>query len=378
MKKNTKLVLGILASILCFGAIGTTTYFLVNNENNPVIPSDKEYEVNIYYFKDDVKDESLTSSFKQKESEKLNLFDYRIDIKDYEFISKSINGWTLNIKEDTNINFYYQKIKEDDGNEDLNPVKNVKVDIYTSDDGINGDFTINDTLTLTDLNNTSISISNIHSLVKEKKPSLSDYHLNFASSYLDGNYCALYLYKNSDGSGESDTPEGLVNVQVSLFVDYLNDDESYIGGQYYSVGLSASQISLNNILSNIQFQDNTISKDLIINYSLSKIEGNKCDLYVYEDGTPDSVPDDKEYDNYKRCVCNACGSELEWQTGWTIAPYEGAACPNINCGGDGYFKEYEYWVDPENYQTVKMVFKRKGESTSLTKEYLTSIGQIND
>ena len=109
MKKNTKTILGIMASILCLGAVGTSAYFIFKDDENIVAP-ETEYNLVINYYKDNVIDQSLTKVVEVKANESVDLTNYRIELEGFRFVSINNINWVLEMNQDYEIDFYYSKI----------------------------------------------------------------------------------------------------------------------------------------------------------------------------------------------------------------------------------------------------------------------------
>lgn len=357
MKKNAKLVLGLLASILCVGAIGGLVYGIYKiSDDNSVNKEKKSYDITINYFKDNVIDANLSLNFKAKEGDIINLLEYKIDIDGYKFYMKDYSSWTLNVLNNSNINFYYSKINEDIDKEFID----VNFKIYVSNNGKDGIYDLYDQGILNDVDGSNLSINKVYNLIIEKYFSLSDYTLNSSSCYMDGYNFGIYLYKNSENPDQGGEPF-IFDLSVSLFIDYYGDSDGYIGGQFYTIKDVSSSYSLNDVFSYICYQDSTISRDLIIDEEKSKISivDKHCDLYVYEEGTDPDIPDDKEYIIGHEFRCYDCGRELVWTTK--------AICTNPQCDGSHeFYKEYQTVTDPDTLAIIKQtVIVEKGNINDL-------------
>ena len=364
MKKNIKLVLGLLASILCVGAIGGLGYGIYEL-SNPKEEVKEKHQVSINYYKDDVIDLNLGSSFEVDDDYLLNLSDYKINIEGYKYYKKDITSWNINIKEDLIVNFYYLK-EDENNNDDEAKFFDINVDVYLSNEGIDGSYNHDQIYTINDVLDYELSITNAFNLLKEKYTKFNDYNLNFSSSYMDGLNFGVYLYNGKPLEDEEDNKN--FDLSVLLYVDYKNDDDGYLGGQSYVVKNVSSSVTLQYVLSSVWASDQTIPRDVLIDYDLSSIQGTHCDLYIYEKADeieePENPDEDlSQYNHFYQILCHACGLEMKWSDYLNCAE-----CSNIQCGGDGFYKKVEFWENPETLEIVKQnVLVEKGDYLDLTK-----------
>ncbi len=363
MKKNTKTILGIMASILCLGAVGTSVYFIFKDNENIVAP-ETEYNLVINYYKDDFIDQSLTKVVKVKANESVDLTNYRIELNGFRFVSINNINWVLEMNQDYEINFYYSKI-DDSGNSNDSETAIMNISIYTSTTGLDGEYSLAKNIELDGIDKLSLSVSGLYKKVLDVETSLSSYNLNFKNSWIDGYNSSLYLWNNNDLGGDIEEPEEptYYSINVSLYIFPLESDK-YIPGQFYKYINGSSSTTLNDIYSYVCSTDNTVERGWKIDYELSLLNGTNCELYIYEPGSDPDTPTDKEYNIYERILCHSCGRELTWSDVGNIA-----ICTNIQCGGDGYYKKIKVYEDPDTLAIEKQVtLVDKASINYLTKE----------
>lgn len=357
MKKNSKLVLGLLSSILCIGAIGGLGYGIYELSNQEE-KNDDRHIVNLNYYKDDVIDVDLSSNFEVEDGFLLNLNDYKIDIENYKFYRKNYESWILNVTKDINVDFYY--ISDEGGNEDDDKLFDISVEVYLSNEGIDGSYKLDDIYNLSNILDYQLSITNIYSLLKEEYSKFKDYNLNFSSSYMDGFNFGIYLY---NGKPVEEDEDKTYTLAINLFVDYKDDDDGYLGGQSYSMINANSSITLINVLSFVWASDQTIPRDVLIDYDLSTISGKVCNLYIYEQENIEEPEEPVEYISEIHYLCHSCGLSLVWSD-----VYNSPTCSDDVCGGDGYYKKIEYLKDSHDNHIVKTnVLVEKGDWSDLDK-----------
>lgn len=331
MKKTTKTILSLLATVLCLGALGVTGYYIYELRNNPTEPVVKEkYKVEINYYKDDAFDSEVSQNFEVEEGYLLDLTKYKIDIEGYKFVSKDITQWALLVENDVEVNFYYfldESSGEEDGNIDI------QTKIYISDEGIDGNYTLDDIVNINDIPPASVSITYLYNNISANYPS---YYLNYSASQIISNSATLYLYKNV-GEVEPPVEPDTFDISVNLYYSDNGVDGEYIGGNSYGISGCTIETTINDLLNSIYLQDNNFTRDYTINFELSSLVGNKCELYIYKDHVHTLTT------TYS-LVCSGCHKDLnisESSIGDGVTIALNVTCSDINCGGTGSYQVLE-------------------------------------
>lgn len=219
--KKGKLFVSLLASILCIGAIGGTSYYLYKLNNNETVV---KYNVTLkYYFDGNLKD-SFTKIKEFNKDELITLSDYELDLKDYKLSEDSLTG-TFKVNEDSIINYYY--------------ITNKNIDTYiylSNDNGLSYSYWTS--YNLKDLNKeNSESLTYVKDKSIERYDDLSLYTFDSSKSTLDSDnkQAKLYFYKDSGDNEDDVTPTpnpDKVNVYGDIYLDNVLNESNKLLGSY--------------------------------------------------------------------------------------------------------------------------------------------------
>ena len=106
--KNKNILIMLLAGVITVGAVSGLVYSLNRNEET----KETFYSLTLEHYKDNVKDNSLSSTQKYLENTLFDLSDYVLDLDGYHFIGHSENSDSLTLKSDLTVKYYYETTLE--------------------------------------------------------------------------------------------------------------------------------------------------------------------------------------------------------------------------------------------------------------------------